>query len=172
MGEKPAGEIQREDEVMKYAAIIVSTLVMAVPVLAQDETTIELSAVPAPAMEAAQKAAPRITFETANMDEDEGTATYELSGKMSSGMAIEVDVLADGTVEEIEEQIDSGALPTEVKAALDKEMAGFAPTMIEKSTRPDGTVIYEFEGTHDGKDIDAEINADGTGYQLSEDMAG
>lgn len=157
---------------MKYAAIIVSTLALAAPAMAQEETRVELSAVPAAAMQAAQKAAQGVTFETATMDNDEGTETYELGGKLSSGKAIEVDVLADGTIEEVEEEIDAAALPAEVKATLDKELAGFAPEMIEKSTRPEGKVVYEFEGKMDGKDIDAEIDADGQNFKKNDDMAG
>lgn len=157
---------------MKYAAIIVSTLALAAPALAQEETKLDMSAVPAAAMEAAQKAVQGVTFETAQMDKDEGTDTYELGAKLSSGKHIEVDVLADGTIEEVEEEITAAELPAEVKATLDKELAGFAPTMIEKSTRPQGVVVYEFEGQHGGKEIDAEINADGTGYKLNDDMAG
>jgi hypothetical protein len=33
-------------------------------------------------------------------------------------------------------------------------------------------VIYEFEGTHEGQEIDAEIHADGTGFMQNEDTAG
>lgn len=157
---------------MKYAAIIVSTLALAAPALAQEESKIEMSAVPAAAMEAAQKAAQGVTFETAQIDNDEGTETYELGGKLSSGKHIEVDVLADGKIEEIEEEIDAAALPAEVKATLDKELAGFAPEMIEKSTRPEGKVVYEFEGKMDGKEIDAEIDADGTNFKKNDDMKG
>lgn len=157
---------------MKHAVLIASALALATPALAQEETKVELSAVPAAAMEAAQKAAPGVTFETANIDNDEGTETYELTGKLASGKQVEVDVLADGTIEEVEEEIDAAAVPAEVQATLDKELAGFASTMIEKSTRPNGVVVYEFEGQHDGKEIDAEINADGTGFTRNDDMAG
>lgn len=157
---------------MKYAAAIALTVGLAVPAFAQEEKKMELSAVPAAAMEAAQKAAPGVTFESVSMDDDEGTDTYELVGKLASGKTVEVDVLADGTIEEVEEEIDAAALPAEVKATLDKELAGFAPEMIEKSTRPEGKVVYEFEGKMDGKDIDAEIDADGQNFKKNDDMAG
>ncbi|KGJ03008.1 PepSY domain-containing protein [Paracoccus sphaerophysae] len=157
---------------MKYAAAIALTVGLAVPAFAQEEKKMELSAVPAAAMEAAQKAAPGVTFESVSMDDDEGTDTYELVGKLASGKTVEVDVLADGTIEEVEEEIDAAAVPAEVKATLDKELAGFAPTMVEKSTRPQGKIVYEFEGSFEGKEIDAEIDADGSNFTRHDDMAG
>ena len=86
--------------------------------------------------------------------------------------SFEVDVMEDGSIEEIEKQIAMEALPAPVMAALEAEMAGFTPDYIEESTRPEGVVVYEFEGTHDGAAIDAEIAADGTGFMTNEDAAG
>jgi hypothetical protein len=156
---------------MNKLLITAAVLALATPALAQEENTIELTAVPKPAMDAAMANANGVTFDAAQIDDDEGTETYELSGKMASGMTLEIDVLADGTLEEIEEQIDVAALPAEVAAALEQNLPGFAPTYVEKSTRPDGAVVYEFEGTHDGKEIDAEINADGSNFVMADDAA-
>lgn len=135
---------------------------------AQEETTVKMEDVPAVVMEAAMANANGVTFDTVSMDE----GVYEFAGKMASGMGLEVDVMEDGTIEEVEEQIEMAALPAEVTAALTASMAGFTPAYIEKSTRADGVVVYEFEGTVDGKEIDAEINADGTGFVMNDDMAG
>ena len=158
---------------MNRTLIAMAVLALATPVMAQEENTLEMSAVPAAAMSAAQALpqAAGVTFETAAMDDDEGTMTYELAGKMANGLMLEIDVLEDGTIEEIEEQIELSALPAAVKTTLDAELAGFAPTFVEKSTRPDGAVIYEFEGTHEGKEIDAEINADGSNFTMADDAA-
>ena len=41
--------------------------------------------------------------------------------------------------------------------------------MIEKSTRPDNTIVYEFEGERDGQAFDAEINEDGSNYTMADD---
>jgi hypothetical protein len=158
---------------MNRTLIALALISIAAPVVAQEENIIEMSAVPKAAMDAAMAVpqAKGVTFETAAMDDDEGTMTYELAGKMANGMMLEIDVLADGTIEEIEEQIDISALPAPVKATLDAELAGFAATFVEKSTRPDGAVIYEFEGKHDGKEIDAEINVDGSNFTMADDAA-
>ena len=142
------------------------------PALAQEENAMTMEQAPQAAKDAAMSHANGITFDTVQMDDDEGTDTYEFGGKMANGMALEVDVLADGTLEEIEEEIAVGDVPPEVMATLSKNLAGFAPAMAEKSTRPDNLVVYEFEGTHDGKEIDVEINADGSNYTMVDDAAG
>ena len=128
--------------------------------------------VPPAAMEAAKTAAEGVEFTAVAMDDDEGTETYELSGTTADGMNIEIDLLADGTLEEVEKQIDAGALPEAVTVTLEQELPGFAPAMVEESTRADGSIVYEFEGTHDGKEIDAEVSADGSNYVMNDDTAG
>ncbi len=160
---------------MRYLMIPAVALTLALPATAQEEATIAMEEVPQAAMDAANTANTiGCTFETVGLDDDEGTATYELAGTMANGMGCEIDVLEDGTVEEIEEQIEMTALPESVTAALEAEMAGFQPEYIEKSTRPaeNNAVFYEFEGMHDGKEIDAELAEDGTGFMMNDDTAG
>ena len=144
-------------------------LLLATAAAAQEETTMTMEEVPAAVMEAAT---------TANTMGPEFTAVamddgvYEFAGTMDDGMGYEVDVMEDGTVEEIERQIDAAALPAEVSAALEAELAGFVPEYVEESTREDGAIVYEFEGTHEGAAIDAEVAADGTGFAMNDDLAG
>ena len=157
---------------MKHVLIAAAAIALAVPAFAQEEQTITMDQVPAAAMTAAKANANGVEFTAVAMDDDEGTDTYELSGKMANGMAFEVDVLADGTLEEIEEQVEFSAVPEAVRTTLGQNLSGFEPTVSEKSTRPNDVVIYEFEGTHEGKEIDVEINADGTNYKFNDDAAG
>ena len=161
---------------MKALLLGAALSALASAALAQEETTMTLEEVPQAAMDAAMaqltEAGITATLDTVATDDDEGTMTYELSGTMEDGMTVEVDVLEDGTFEELEREIAMDALPPEVVAALEQELPGFQPTTLEESTRPDGAVIYEFEGTHEGQEIDAEIQADGTGFMQNEDTAG
>jgi hypothetical protein len=158
-----------------FTAAAATAIAMAGPAIAQEENEIAMEEIPAEAMDAAQGAADGIgcTFESAAMDDDGGTETIEISGTMEDGMECEVDVLADGTVEEVEEQIGMEMVPDAVASALDSEMSGFEPAYIEKSTRDDGSaVFYEFEGMHDGTEVDVEVAEDGSGLTMVEDTAG
>lgn len=155
---------------MKTTTLAAAALLsVAAAAQAQEETAMTMEEVPAAVMEAATAANTMGTeFESVAMDD----GVYEFAGTGSDGMGYEVDVMEDGTIEEVEKQVSMDALPAEVTAALEAEMAGFTPDYIEESTRTDGTVMYEFEGTHDGQAIDAEMAADGTGFTMNEDAAG
>lgn len=154
---------------MKALLLGAATLALASAALAQEETTMTMEEVPAAVMDAANAANTMgVTFETVAMDE----GVYEFSGTMEGGMGYEVDVMEDGTVEEIEEQIDAAELPEAVTAALETNLAGFTPDYVERSTRADGAIVYEFEGIHEGQTIDAEISEDGSNFMMNEDAAG
>jgi len=154
---------------MNKFLIATAVLTFGTAATAQEETTMTMEEVPPTVMEAATAANNMGTeFESVAMDD----GVYEFAGTGSDGMDYEIDVMEDGSIEEVEKQIAMEALPAEVTTALEAEMAGFTPEYIEESTRPEGVVVYEFEGTHEGQTIDAEINADGTGFMMNEDAAG
>lgn len=161
---------------MRTLITTVATLALTAAAQAQEESQMSMDDVPAAVMEAAQaeSEAMNVTLEGVQMDDDQGTDTFELSGTMENGMMFEVDVLEDGTVEEIEEEIEMAAVPEAVAAALDENLPGFEPSFVERSTRPmeDGRVVFEFEGQHEGGEIDVEIDEDGSNYMVNEDAAG
>lgn len=162
---------------MKTLLLATAALGLALPALAQaqanpDESTISMDEVPQEVMATAQENAAGATFEQVSVENEDGTEIYEFA-TTKDGMGFEVDVLADGTLEEIEEEIAMDALPEAVSSALEAELAGFEPSYIEKSTRDDGsTIVYEFEGEHEGQAIDAEIAEDGSNFTMNEDVAG
>lgn len=149
--------------------IATAVIALGTAAVAQEETTMTMEEVPAAVMDAAIAANTMGTeFESVAMDD----GVYEFAGTGADGMGYEVDVMEDGSIEEVEMEIMMEAVPAEVSAALEAEMPGFEPTYIEESTRPEGVIVYEFEGEFDGQTIDAEINADGTGFMMNEDAAG
>ena len=154
---------------MKALLLSAATLAIATTALAQEETTMTMEEVPTTVMEAATAANTMgVTFDAVAMDE----GVYEFSGTMEGGMGYEVDVMEDGTIEEVEEQIEASDLPEAVTAALETNLAGFTPDYVERSTHADGSIVYEFEGTHEGQTIDAEFYEDGSNFMTNEDSAG
>lgn len=154
---------------MKALLLGAAALALGSAALAQEETTMTMEEVPANVMEAANAAnAKGVTFETVAMDD----GVYEFSGAMEGGMGYEIDVMEDGSIEEVEEQIEASELPEAVSAALESNLAGFTPEYVERSTRAEGLIVYEFEGDHEGASIDAEINEDGSNFMTNEDAAG
>lgn len=97
---------------------------------------------------------------TANTEMEGSKKVYELQG-MADGKKVEVDVIEDGTLDEVETEIEMGALPEAVTKAVMGKMPNFKPGKIEQSRRPAGT-YYEIEGTDGSNKMDIEIKADGT----------
>lgn len=101
----------------------------------------------------------------ADIEQEGSTTIYELRGYRSNGCSVEVDVIRTTTLrlDEVEEQLASVIqLPQLVRNTLASRARGFTATLIERSTRPGGVVIYELEGTLNGQGREIDINADGT----------
>ena len=139
---------------------------------AQDEDTITMKDVPFAAKAAAQAAGNGVTFEKVDLDLDNGTATYELAGKGADGKMIEINVLSDGTIEEVEQEISMDNVPEAVKKILAKYMPKFKADKAEKSTRTNFEVFYEFDGQDEnGGELDIEVRSDGKQITLADDSA-
>ena len=138
---------------------------------------VQISEVPAKFLEVAKAALPGAEWTHAEINYDLGThpslVVYEIAGRKGS-QEVEVDVRADGSVEEVEETIDLKDVPKPVLDLLNSECPGFQVKKAEKSTRPyrNGTKViwYEFKGTtKDGALLDVEITEDGKYFVFEAD---
>ena len=129
------------------------------PVSAEGEAS--LDAAPAHVKDAAMAAVPGGELTGLSIDDDGGVKVYEFEAVTSDGDEVEIDVLEDGSVEEIEQEIALADAPPGVLATLEETAPGFQAEEIERSTRPGGVVVYEFEGDHNGREAELEIDADG-----------
>ena len=153
-----------------FATAVLAAAAFGTAAQAQDKMSMDEA--PAEARAAARAAAPGMSFDSVGLDLDGGQATYEFAGKNADGMMVEVDVLADGQVLEIERQIDMSEVPSAVKTLLDRYAAGMEPSMVEQSTHANLEVWYEFGGTLEGSEIDAEVSSDGKRILIQDDQAG
>ncbi|MFC7337486.1 hypothetical protein ACFQY0_09890 [Haloferula chungangensis] len=90
---------------------------------------------------------------------------FQLQTKQTTltDIPIEVDVLADGEIEEIERVVPESLVPAMVMKRIQQQYQGFKPRRIEASYNDHGRIFrYEFEGTHHGKSLDLEVSADGS----------
>lgn len=150
-------------------ATIAAALAFVAPAAAQD-TKIELSAVPKNVMDAAVKAAPGFAASSANTEMEDGKTIFELQGTVGD-KKVEVDVLEDGTLDEVETEIEVSALPKAATDAVMAKMPAFAPTKVEESVRTAGT-FYEIEGMDGANKMDVEIMADGSSMKAEAMKAG
>ena len=134
------------------------------PALAQDsvEEIIDLSEVPEAAMTAARAAAGDVELTVGNTETEGGKTVYELRGRMTDGMTLEVDVFADGTIEEVEREIDPAEVPKAVMEAVRAKYPGFRASRVEANERDGQLVEYNIEGQAGGTTFDVEVTADGS----------
>ena len=64
-----------------------------------------------------------------------------------------------------DETVTADEVPAAVKAALELHLPGFVPDEIELEDE-DGMIVYEFEGLHDGRELEIEISAAGEVLEL------
>lgn len=146
---------------MLRTPLCIATFILAAPALA--ETAVSLNDVPEAVAETAMETAPGVTFTKVSTETEEGRTVYEFQGQSHDGKHIEVDVLDDGTLQEVEMEMDFEELPAAVKSSINSGFPGFRATYVESSVHSNGAFLYEIEGvTADGAAITVEIAEDGT----------
>lgn len=123
-----------------------------------DESTITMGDVPFNVRTAAMTVASAEGLEIQEVNtevERDGGLNYEFGGE-----GFEIDITADGSLDEIERTANLEELPQEVQTTLQQLLQGFEQTTVETSTRPEGVLVYEFEGQLGDSQVDIEISAD------------
>jgi hypothetical protein len=96
------------------------------PAFAQS-ARLEMAQVP-PHILAAARAVGQLTDVTeVGIEVEAGRLIYEVKGRTRDGKVREVDFFADGTLDEVEEEIAQADVPQPVMQALQRWMPGFAP---------------------------------------------
>ncbi|WP_026942783.1 PepSY domain-containing protein [Hellea balneolensis] len=140
----------------KQCLIIVS-LLCPLNALAFDNIEIQRGEVPTAALKTAEHYAPGVVFTRYAYEDENGQRIYEFEAHDMDGRHIEVDVLADGTLQEIEMEKEWDEVPIYVAMELTIEHPNFSPEFIEASIRPNGETVYEFEGIEAGLPTDYEV---------------
>lgn len=141
------------------ASVALFAISLATSVLAQP---VNMADVPEAVLETALATAPGVDFHSVSIERANGLDIYEFEAEDYRGRHIEVDVRADGSLEEIEMEIGEAEVPSTVMNALSNELPGFAIGYIEVSIRANGIHVYEFEGRdRSGRRMDIEIGEDG-----------
>lgn len=142
---------------MRILTTVLLCLVAAAPVVADEMT---LDDAPSSVRNAALRAVPGVTLLGVSTEVENGQTIYEFKAKDRFGKPLEIDIEEDGDLQEVEWQIELDDLPPTVRAALEKVAPNFRGVM-ERSERPRGVVVYEFEGVSNANIVDIEISEDG-----------
>jgi hypothetical protein len=139
---------------------------------------LETNQVPPHILAAARAAAGLDQVTEAGVEVEGGRLVFEIKGRTREGRVREVDVLASGEIEEMEDEIAQSDVPQPVMQALQRWMPNFRLTKMERSERPvpGGNVVtfvvFEFEGQHGGVEVDVEVAADGSRVMIVDDTKG
>lgn len=145
---------------MLRTPLCIATFILAAPALA--ETEVSQADIPEAVAETAMETAPGVTFTKVSTEIEEGRTVYEFQGQSHDGKHIEVDVFDDGTLQEVEMEMDFDELPAAVKLSMNSRFPGFRATYVESSVHSTGVFLYEIEGvTADGAAITVEMAEDG-----------
>lgn len=142
---------------MRSITTLLLCLVATAPAFA-DAMTLEEA--PRSARDAALRAVPGVTLLSVSTEVEDGKTVYEFKAADRFGKPLEIDIEEGGVLQEVEWPIELDDLPPVVRAALDRVAPNFRG-LAERSERPRGVVVYEFEGVSNADQIDIEISQSG-----------
>ena len=120
----------------------------------------KLSDLPAPVQVTVKAETTNATLVGISKETEKGKTIFEVETKVG-GKTRDLLVDATGTVIEVEEEIDPAAVPSAVKATIDKQSAGGTVQRLERLTRG-AAVSYEVVLKKAGKTTEITVNPDGT----------
>lgn len=129
------------------------------------ERKIELSEVPITVLSSARTISGGEPTKAQVQVNPDGSLVYELGGQNQQGFDFEIDIIADGEIVEIDEQIESSAVPEQVMKALKYWLPQAEIVSIWRSTRYK-TFDYYYEIVIEN-DFWVEIPADGSTLKIN-----
>lgn len=121
--------------------------------LSAQKKKIDRSALPAAVEKTLQTQSVGSTIKAINTDRENGKTIYEVE-MIFQGHTKDIEIAADGALNEIEEEIAFNTLPADVQKALTAKAAGARITKVETLTKHDKLVAYEaatLQGTKKGE---------------------
>ncbi|MEL6686246.1 MAG: hypothetical protein AAFP97_01340 [Pseudomonadota bacterium] len=149
---------------MLRAILIATALTLPSLATAQtlDNTQIDRADVPDSVWTTARSIAPTAAFIEFGVEWEGDLKTYELGAFDADGLHLELDILPDGTLQEIEWETPLSEVQTPVIVEFRMHYPGATMTYVERSIRPNGYTVYEIQGTDvDGSAVDFEVMDNG-----------
>ena len=147
---------KREIDMRLYTPLLLC-LVAAAPAFAD---AMSLEDAPRNVRDAALRAVPGVMLKSVSTEIENGRTIYEFKAEDRYGAPLEIDVEEGGALQEVEWPLELNDLPPAVRAALDKAAPNFKG-IAERSERPRGVIVYEFEGVSNDGAVDLEITEAG-----------
>ena len=139
--------------------LLVGSLILAISAFAQ-EKEIKRSELPPAVEKTVVERSKGATIRGFSKDKENGQIAYEAE-MLVNGHSRDLLIDANGTLLEIEEQVDLQALPADVKAGLQAKAGKGKIIKVESITKKDKMVAYEAKVVRDGKKSEIQVGPDG-----------
>lgn len=143
----------------RFALVAATTLIFLLPCIAQEEK-LEKSDLPAAVQKTADRESNGATIRGYSTEVDNGRREYEME-TMVNGHSRDVSIAADGTVLEIEEQVEMKDLPQDVQRTLRAKAGHGTITKIESLTKHGKLVAYEAQLRSKGNYYEIQVGPNG-----------
>ncbi len=143
-----------------FPYLAAATLLAAGSLHASAESKVPCNTLPPLVLEHAKTEAPNATIRGCVKDRVHGKVQYEVETD-DAGRGKDMTFDSAGTIIEVEQEIDLGALPAAVSGALEKAANGGEIGKVESVTRGDAIQSYETVVTRQGKKHEVAFRPDG-----------
>ncbi len=144
---------------LQFASVGLAVLVFLLPSVAQ-EGKLKKSDLPSAVQKAADRESQGATVRGYSTEVDNGQREYEVE-MMVKGHSRDVSIAPDGTVLEVEEQVEMTNLPKNVQDALRIRARSGTITKIESLTKHGKLVAYEAQVRTNGKHSEIQVGPNG-----------
>jgi hypothetical protein len=144
----------------RYACAAALMMVAVSFTIAAQEKKIEQSSLPAAVQKAVQEQSQGATIKGYATEVEHGKKVYEAE-MIVNGHTKDLQIAADGALNEIEEEVAFDSLPPGVQVALTKKAAGAKITKVESLTKHGKLVAYEAATLKGTKKSEIQVGPDG-----------
>lgn len=137
--------------------VVLSTVVAA----GAQEKKIERKDLPAAVAATVDRETKGATVKGFSSERERGKTVYEAE-TVVNGKTRDIEIAADGTVTEVEQEVEIASLPVKVQQALSTKAAGGRITKVESLTKGGKLVAYEAAMVKDGKRSEFQVGPDGS----------
>ncbi len=128
------------------------------------ETNVKPSELPAAVQSAMKDQTKGATILGASKEREHGQMTYEVETKLN-GKGRDLTFAENGSLLEVEEEVDLNGIPTPAKEAIEKKASGETIRKVESVTRGSITSYEADVRTKTGRNREVAVNADGSPHK-------
>jgi hypothetical protein len=143
----------------RLGLLIVVLLLMAGASQGED---ISLSEVPAAVRVVIERELKDAEIDDLERDKDDGEIVYKIDAKSDNDNDIKLKIAEDGTVLELEKEMDADDLPAVILEAVKKFVGEIYIDDVEKRARKGSKAFYRIRGDNDDLEIELQVGEDGT----------